>query len=87
MSRLAVEIECLVLDGVALDPAGAQRLARRTETALARLLGGRGISPETTGADLPAVKGPEMKPPAGASEARWAEELALALYRAIDRWV
>lgn len=87
MSRLKVEIESLVFDGVGMDSAAARRLARRTETALERLLRDRGISSPEQSVAMRAVRAPDVKPPAGASEGRWAEELALALYRAVDRWI
>jgi hypothetical protein len=91
MSNLWVEIEALVLDGVPLDAVQGRRLAQLTEIALARLLDQRG-----TVTRLAALEGKQekdsqradlakMKVPAGANEARWAEELALILYRAVDR--
>ena len=91
MSNLWVEIEALVLDGVPLDAVQGRRLAQLTEVALARLLDQRG-----TATHLAALEGKQqketknarpakMKVPAGANETRWAEELALILYRAVDR--
>ena len=94
MSNLWVEIEALVLDGVPLDAVQGRRLAQLTEIALARLLDQRGTV--TRLASLPEKDGKQgeqsqsarpanMRVPAGANEARWAEELALILYRAVDR--
>ena len=91
MSNLWVEIEALVLDGVPMDPVQGRRLAQLTEIALARLLDQRGTSTRLAASGAQQEKetpkaGPmTMKLPAGANEARWAEELALILYRAIDR--
>ena len=71
MSRLWIDIERIVLDGVALDPAKAGRLATLTQMALERLLRER-----------PTAKG---SPPA--AEERWADELAQTIFRAVDRSV
>lgn len=89
MSNLWVEIETLVLDCVPMNSVQGQRLAQMTEIALARLLEQRGTVPQMASGDgerearnpAPAM----MRVPANANEARWAEELALVLYRAVDR--
>jgi hypothetical protein len=90
MSQLWVDIERLVLDGVGLDPSKGSRLAAMTQTALERLLRERGISTGLQGGDGAHERekrsyGAEMKSQPGPDEARWAEELAEVLYRAIDR--
>jgi hypothetical protein len=88
MTHLRVDIESLVLDGAQLEPSKGRRLAALTQRALARLLRDRGVSPPAGAADKEAAQGKvsaTMKSPVGASETRWAEELAEVLYRAIDR--
>ena len=88
MSNLWVEIETLVLDGVPMNSVQGRRVAQMTEIALARLLEQRGTVPQMASGDgerearnpSPAT----MRVPANANEARWAEELALILYRAVD---
>jgi hypothetical protein len=91
MSNLWIEIEALVLDGVPLDAVKGRRLAQLTEVALARLLDQRGIATRLSSfgpgkeAKAKNAKPLSMHVPAGASEARWAEELAMALFRAVDR--
>jgi hypothetical protein len=90
MSNLFVEIEALVLDGVPLDAVQGRRLAQLTEIALARLLDRRGTATRLGSSEERAKAAPSEKPasmhvPPGSSEARWAEELALILYRAVDR--
>ena len=91
MSLLWVEIEALAIEGANLSPARGERLARLTETALARLLAERG---SYTRMRSLLAEGQEaahthasykMRAPAEDNEAKWAEELALVLYRAIDR--
>ena len=87
MSNLWVEIETLVLDGVPLNEVQGRRVAQMTEIALARLLEQRGTVPQMASGDGEA-RSPSlatMRVPANANEARWAEELALVLYRAVDR--
>jgi hypothetical protein len=88
MSNLWVDIEALVLDGVSLNAVEGQRLAYLTEIALTRLLDQRGTTARLEVSETGQKNNPAptyMKVPAGANEARWAEELALALYRAMDR--
>jgi len=91
MNNLWVDIEALVLDGVPLDAAQGRRLAQLTEIALARLLDQRGTVTRLASFEdnqerqAPDAKQIHMRVPAGANEARWAEELALILYRAVDR--
>jgi len=90
MSNLWVDIETLVLDGVPLNAAQGRRLAQLTELALARLLDQRGAvtriasleSDEKTDRN---AKSATMQVPVNSNEARWAEEVALVLYRAMDR--
>jgi hypothetical protein len=87
---LWLDIEALVLDGVPLNSVDGRRLAQLTEIALARLLQQRGTSAIETRATEheppPRTNKPiAMSIPSGANEARWAEELALVLYRALDR--
>jgi hypothetical protein len=87
MSNLWLEIETLMLDGVPLHPAQGQRIAELTEIALTRLLEQRGTALRNLGKD---EKGNNpgsqtMHVPRHANEARWAEELALSIYRALDR--
>ena len=88
MSNLWLEIETLMLDGVPLNSVQGRRLAELTEVALTRLLEQRGTAlRDVSGADETG-KNPgaqTMHVPAHANEARWAEELALSLYRALDR--
>ncbi|MBZ5621709.1 MAG: hypothetical protein LAQ69_23725 [Acidobacteriia bacterium] len=91
MSDLWVDIETLVLDGVPMNPVQGRRLAQMTELALARLLAQRGTVPQLapdSGEHEKKVQNPRpatMRVPANANEARWAEELAMVLYRAVDR--
>ena len=90
MSNLWLEIESLVLDGVPMDAAKGRRFGRLTEMALERLLRDRGTSATLAASepkDADAVKAGQMKLPAGANENQWAEQLALVLYRAVDRMV
>jgi hypothetical protein len=92
MSNLWVEIETLVLDGVPMNSVQGRRVAQMTEIALARLLEQRGTVPQMASGDgedgEPRSPSPAtMRVPANANEARWAEELALVLYRAVDRTV
>jgi hypothetical protein len=90
MSELWVEIEQLVFDGAAFDPAKARRVAALTEMALERLLrecgasaalrrGGGGREMERPGHRA------KMKTPPAADEAQWADALASTLLRTIDR--
>jgi hypothetical protein len=90
MSNLWVDIETLVLDGVPLNAAQGRRVAQLTDLALARLLDQRGTvsriaSLESNEKADRNTKSATMRVPANANEARWAEELALTLYRAMDR--
>jgi hypothetical protein len=90
MDHFYVDIEALVLDGVPLHAVDGRRLAHLTEIALTRLLQQRGISALDAGQReaAPDARDPrpmKMSAPAGANDARWAEELALVLYRAMDR--
>ncbi len=91
MSNLRVEIEALVLDGVPLDAVQGRRLAQNTEIALTRLLDKCGTVTrlaaleEKQEEEAKNAKPAHLRVSAGANEARWAEELALILYRAVDR--
>jgi hypothetical protein len=91
MSDLWGEIESLVLDGVPMDSVKGWRLAQLTEIALERLLNQRGtptrLATSVTEGEVEARNEPPatMRLPAEPNEARWAEELALVLYRAMDR--
>jgi hypothetical protein len=90
MNPLWIDIERIALDGVSIDPSKGRRLAALTQAALERLLRNRGISADMTVAsgDYSQTRDSkvEMKsPPAAGDEARWADELATALYRVIDR--
>jgi hypothetical protein len=90
MSNLWINIEALVLDGIPLNAAQGRRVAQLTELALARLLDQRGTitkiasSTERETTDHKS-KSATMQISTNANEARWAEELAMTLYRAIDR--
>lgn len=87
MSNLWVEIEALVLDGAPLNSVQGRRLVQMTEIALTRLLDQRGTPvrlAENVSDDEKRARTSVSVPP-GANEARWAEELALVLYRAMDR--
>ena len=90
MSRLWVDIERVVLDGVALDPSRGNRIAALTQMALERLLRERGTAARLRSGEATPTphtqpsQGPETKSPPSA-EARWADELAQILYRAVDR--
>jgi hypothetical protein len=88
MSNLRLEIETLVLDGVPLNAAQGRRLAELTEIALTRLLEQRGTALRGMGGVDEKTKNPgsqTLHVPSHANEARWAEELALSLYRALNR--
>jgi hypothetical protein len=91
MSNLWMEIEALVLDGVPMDSVQGRRLAELTELALTRLLEQRGTSTRlAAGGDEQGKETRGMKPatirlPANANEAKWAEEIALVVYCAMDR--
>jgi hypothetical protein len=91
MNNLWVEIETLVLDGVPLDAVQGRRVAQLTEVALAHLLDQRGVATRIAAQERQRKKEPpnarpvDMKAPAPGNERKWAEELALILYRAIDR--
>jgi len=89
MSALWLEIEKLVLDGVPLSSAQGRRVAQLTEISLIRLLQQRGMatrleSSEDEEKDKRAAQA-DIHMPGNANEARWAEEIALAIYRAMDR--
>jgi hypothetical protein len=85
-----MEIEALVLDGVRMDSTQGRRLRQLTEAALTRLLEQRGAGGQLEDGAMDdeesdgKVTG-EMRLPANTNEARWAEEIALAVYRAMDR--
>ena len=89
--NLWIDLEALVLDGVPLDSVQGRRVAQLTEIALARLLDQRGIVTrlasleEKQSKESRNTKPANMKLPAGANEARWADELAQILYRAVER--
>ncbi len=91
MANLWMEIEALVLDGVPVNSVQGRRLAQLTEIALTRLLEQRGASHrlaaggEEQEKEAHDKKSATMSLPANANEARWAEEIALAVYRAMDR--
>jgi hypothetical protein len=89
MNPLWIDIERIALDGVPIDPSKGRRLAALTQAALERLLRNHGISADMTvagGHSETRDSKVEMKSPlAAGDEARWADELATALYRAIDR--
>lgn len=89
MSQVWVDIERLVLDGVSFGPATGG-IAALTQAELERLLRERGISARLRGGggtreNEAQTYGAQMKSSPGADEARWANELAEILYRAIDR--
>jgi len=91
MSALWLEIEKLVLDGVPLSAAQGRRVAQLTEISLQRLLQQRGMAArleesEEQHKEKGAAKA-DVHMPENANEARWAEEIALAIYRAMDRSV
>lgn len=91
MSALWLEIERLVLDGVPLSGAQGRRVAELTEISLERLLQQRGMAArlengEEQKKDKRATQA-DIHVPENANEARWAEEIALAIYRAMDRSV
>ena len=90
MSNLWINIEALVLDGVPLNAAQGRRVAQMTELALARLLDQRGTLTKiasSAGKEKTDRKSRSttMQISPNANEARWAEELAMTLYRAMDR--
>jgi hypothetical protein len=94
MNRLWIDIERIVLEGVALDGAKANRLAALTQIALERLLRQRGTAVGQRGGataqhdDATAQTPGSRRNQPGAktsSEERWADELAQTIYRAIDR--
>jgi hypothetical protein len=85
VSHIWVEIERLVLDGLPLDPAKGQRLTALSQKALERLLRERGISAPARLAGPKAIPTEHLKLTAGMTESRMADELAEALYRALDR--
>lgn len=90
MANLWMEIEALVLDGVPVNSVQGRRLAQLTEIALTRLLEQRGVNRLAAGTEEQEKgahdkKSATMSLPANANEARWAEEIALAVYRAMDR--
>jgi hypothetical protein len=85
-----------VLDGVTLDSFQGRRLALLTEIALARLLEQHGTvtrissgpdeqQKDNNGREIQNPRPATMRVPPNANDARWAEELAQTLYRAIDR--
>jgi hypothetical protein len=82
MSLFAVEIEELVLDGFDLSLSEGRRLARLTESALARLLDQRGIASSFREPGAP-VASIDVRP--GTPTRRLAEQIAEALHRALDR--
>jgi hypothetical protein len=90
MSHLWIDIERIVLDGVALDPAKANRLAALTQMALERLLRERGATAgQRDGATTQPAKSRPDRPTGtrspAAQEERWADELAHIIHRAVDR--
>jgi hypothetical protein len=89
MNPLWIDIERIALDGVPIDPSKGRRLAALTQAALERLLRNRGISAGMSAAgaysETRDSKVDIKSPTATGNEVRWADELATALYRAIDR--
>jgi hypothetical protein len=84
MSRILVDIESLVFDGVAMDRARGRRLALLAQEALERMLRNRGLAaPPAVGAGP--AKPAEVKATPESSDLRWAQELAETLCRALDR--
>ena len=83
MSELWVEIEQLVFDGAAFDPAKGRRVAALTEMALERLLRERGASAAVRRDGGSRAMETISRPLA--DEAQWADALARILVRAIDR--
>lgn len=93
MTNLWMEIEALVLDGVPMHAAQGRRLKHLTEIALTQLLEQRGVTARLASLDEDQINestgalGGLMRLPAGAKEARWAEEIALAVYRAMEKTI
>ncbi len=91
MNNLWMEIETLVLDGVPMDSVQGRRIAQLTEIALTRMLEQRGASTSFAASsdehkkETPNAKPATVRLPANANEARWAEEIAQAIYRTMDR--
>ena len=91
MNALWLEIEKLVLDGVPLSAAQGRRVAELTEISLERLLQQRGMTARLENSEEEKKEKRTTQAaihmPESANEARWAEEIALAIYRAMDRSV
>ncbi len=85
MSVFAVEIEALVLDGFDLSPGEGRRLARLTEAALARLLDQRGTASRIPAGTARGAPEQKIEVAANSRPERLAEQIAEALYRALDR--
>jgi hypothetical protein len=85
MSIFAVQIEELVLDGFNFSPAEGRRLARLAESALARLLDQRGTVLHLPTAPLREGQQQKLEVASEAKPERLAEQIAEALYRALDR--
>jgi hypothetical protein len=84
MSLFTVEIESLVLEGFDLSPSEGRRLARLTESALARLVERRSVAFRMTSRMMQeAPQQIEVEP--GTRRECLAEQIAAALYRALDR--
>jgi hypothetical protein len=90
MTNLWMEIEALVLDGVPMDAAQGRRLKHLTEIALTQLLEQRGVAAalhEDRVVEATGDAGRLLRLPAGAKELRWAKEIALAVYRTMEKTI
>jgi hypothetical protein len=83
MSRLWIDIERIVLDGVPSDPARAGRVATLTQMALERLLRERGAAAAQASQPRSDERATTRSP--ATPEERWADEIAHIVYRAVDR--
>lgn len=85
MRDIWLNIEHLVLESHSVEPRDAQYLARMTALALQRLLEQQGLPAGIDGCDVADIVAGDINLSFGASNEHRAQELALALYRALDR--
>jgi len=86
MSDIALHIERLVLEGIALGGRGPRGLQAAVELELARLLSQRGLAaPLLAGGALPGISAPAMQLHGGESPAVLGRQIAGAVYREIGR--
>jgi hypothetical protein len=83
MREISVNIERLVLDEFGLQSQNGDRLGPMTEAALQRLLEQQGFPSVWAPSHVAEVSAPSIRLPPSATDAQVADEVALAVYRAL----